>query len=145
MKSKNIAIISFISGVLFALGLGIAGMTQPQKIIAFLDVFGAWDPSLVFVMLSGIGIHFIAYRLIRKRQSPIFSTEWHVPTKTEITPALIVGAIIFGIGWGLGGFCPGPALVALASFKAKPFVFVFSMLLGMFLFHLVDSKLKIRK
>ncbi len=136
---------ALVVGFVFAIGLGISGMTQPQKVVGFLDLFGNWDPSLIFVMLGGIVVHFVTYRLIRKLKSPLFSTDWNVPTKKEITPALVTGALLFGIGWGLGGFCPGPAVTSLASFEAKPFIFVLSMLVGMFLFRLVDKKLNIKK
>lgn len=135
----------FIVGFLFAMGLGLSGMTQPQKVVGFLDLWGNWDPSLMFVMMGAIGVHFIAYKIIRKRITPLWSEEWHVPIKKDITPALISGAFIFGIGWGLAGFCPGPAVVSLASFQVKPILFVVSMLLGMFLFRIIDQKLKIKK
>ncbi len=136
---------ALVVGFVFAIGLGISGMTQPQKVVGFLDVFGNWDPSLIFVMVGGIVVHFITYKLIRKRKSPLLSAEWHVPTKKEITPALVTGSLLFGIGWGLGGFCPGPAITSLASFENKPFIFVLSMLAGMFLFRMVDKKLNIKK
>lgn len=136
---------SFIVGFIFAIGLGISGMTQPQKVVAFLDLFGSWDPSLLFVMVGAIAIHFVSYKLIRKRKSPLFATDWQVPTKKEITPALIVGSLIFGIGWGLGGFCPGPALASLASLDYRPFIFVGSMLVGMILFKQVDKTLKLKR
>ncbi|MGZ3743143.1 MAG: DUF6691 family protein [Pseudobdellovibrionaceae bacterium] len=132
-------------GFIFAVGLGISGMTQPQKVVGFLDLFGSWDPSLMFVMIGAILVHFVTYKLIRKRKSPLFSPVWHVPTKTEITPALITGSFIFGVGWGLGGYCPGPAVTSLASFGLRPFLFVISMLAGMFIFRQVDKKLKIQK
>ncbi len=130
---KN-ALSALAVGFIFALGLGLSGMTQPQKVIGFLDLFGHWDPSLIFVMAGAILVHFVMYKLIRKRKSPLLSTQWHVPTKKEITPALIIGAFIFGVGWALGGFCPGPAITSLASFDKTPFVFVISMLAGMFLY-----------
>lgn len=136
---------SLVVGFVFAIGLGISGMTQPQKVVGFLDLFGNWDPSLIFVMVGGIIVHFVTYKLIRKRKSPLLSTDWHVPTKKEITPALATGSLLFGIGWGLGGFCPGPAVTSLASFETKPFIFVMSMIVGMFLFRLVDKKLNIKK
>lgn len=136
---------SLVVGFIFAIGLGISGMTQPEKVISFLDIFGNWDPSLIFVMGGATLVHFVTYRLIRKRNSPLFSTQWYVPTKTEITPALLVGAFLFGIGWGLAGYCPGPAVTSLASFEAGPLVFVVSMLIGMFLFRQVDQKLKLQK
>lgn len=141
---KN-AIVALGVGFLFSLGLGISGMTQPQKIIGFLDLFGNWDPSLIFVMMSAIGIHFVSYRIIRRRKLPILANQWYVPTKTEITPALVIGAFIFGVGWALGGFCPGPAVTALASFELRPFIFVISMLIGIFIFQRVDAKWKFRK
>lgn len=136
---------ALVVGFIFAIGLGISGMTQPQKVVGFLDLFGNWDPSLIFVMVGGIIVHFLTYKLIRKRKSPLLSVEWHVPTKKEITPALIIGALLFGIGWGLGGYCPGPAVTSLASFEMKPFIFVLSMIVGMFLFRLIDKKLQIKK
>ncbi len=141
---KN-GVASLIVGFIFALGLGISGMTQPQKVIGFLDIFGNWDPSLMFVMAGAIIVHFVSFKLIRKRQSPLFSSEWHIPTKTEITPSLIIGSVLFGIGWGLAGLCPGPAVTSLASLETKSFVFVISMVLGMFLFKLVDRKINLKK
>lgn len=141
---KN-SIAALVVGFVFAIGLGLSGMTQPQKVVGFLDLFGNWDPSLVFVMVGAIFVHFITYKLIRKKGSPLLGSQWHVPTKKEITPALLIGSFIFGIGWALGGFCPGPAVTSLASFDKRPFVFVISMLLGMFLFKVVDKKLKIQK
>jgi len=141
---KN-SLAALVVGFIFAIGLGVSGMTQPQKVIGFLDVFGAWDPSLIFVMIGAIVLHFLTYKWIRSRKSPLFSSEWQVPTKKEITPPLIVGGILFGIGWGLAGFCPGPAITSLASFEAKPFIFVLSMLVGMFLFQQLDKKIKFKK
>lgn len=130
---------AFGVGLLFALGLGISGMTQVQKVVGFLDIFGAWQPTLIFVMGGAIGVHFIAYRLIMKQKSPLFENRWHLPTHKGISPALIVGSLLFGLGWGLGGFCPGPALVSLASFQSRPWIFVVSMLAGMLLFRVASS------
>lgn len=141
---KN-AIAAFVVGFIFAIGLGISGMTQPQKVIGFMDLFGSWDPSLVFVMGGAVIVHFVTYKLIRKRNTPLLAATWQVPTKTEITPALVIGSILFGIGWGLGGFCPGPAVTSLMSFESRPVIFVVSMLVGMILFKMVDKKLKIQK
>lgn len=98
---KN-ALASFIVGLIFALGLGVSGMTQPQKVVGFLDLFGQWDPSLIFVMIGAIAVHFLTYRLIRKRNTPLLDTQWHVPTKRELTPSLMIGSVLFGVGWGLG-------------------------------------------
>lgn len=136
---------SLVVGFIFAVGLGVSGMTQPQKVVGFLDVFGAWDPSLMFVMIGAISVHFVTYKFIRRRPSPLLSADWKVPTKKEITPALVIGSLMFGVGWGLGGYCPGPAVTSLASFETRPLIFVISMLAGMFVFMLVDRKLKIQK
>ena len=141
---KN-SLAALVVGFIFALGLGLSGMTQPQKIIGFLDLFGNWDPSLMFVMIGAIAVHFVTYKIIRKQKSPLLDSSWHVPTKNDLTPALLVGSFIFGIGWALGGFCPGPAVASLASFSLSPFVFVVSMILGMFIFRLADKRLKIQK
>lgn len=141
---KN-ALAALMVGFIFALGLGLSGMTQPEKVVRFLDIFGDWDPSLIFVMGGAIAVHAVTYRLIRRRRTPLLSTQWHVPAKTEITPALVIGGLLFGVGWGLGGFCPGPAVTSLASFELRPLVFVISMLVGMMVFKWVDKKLKLQK
>lgn len=129
-----------IVGFVFALGLGASGMTQPQKIVGFLNVFGAWDPALIFVMIGSIVVHFVLYRLIKQRTSPLFSAHWHLPKKSRITPSLVIGSILFGVGWGLAGYCPGPAIVSLASFELRPFLFVLSMMGGMLIFKILDRK-----
>lgn len=142
MKNKLAAL---VVGFIFALGLGVSGMTQPQKVVGFLDLFGNWDPSLIFVMAGSIIVHFITYKFIRKRNSPLLSAKWHVPTKKDITLSLVLGSFLFGIGWGLGGFCPGPAVTSLASFEQKPFLFVISMLVGMYVFKFMDKKFKFQR
>ncbi len=141
---KN-SVSALVVGFIFSVGLGISGMTQPQKVFGFLDIFGNWDPSLIFVMIGAIIVHFIAFRIIKKNQKPLFSNHWHVPTKNEITPALIIGSTLFGIGWGLGGYCPGPAIVSLASSEIRPIIFVISMICGMYLFKILDSKYKYKR
>lgn len=138
-------IVALVVGFLFALGLGLSGMTEPAKVIGFLDVFGHWDPSLIFVMMGATSIHFILYKLIRQKKSPLFSKQWHVPTRKDVTPALIIGSVIFGFGWGLAGYCPGPGVVSLASLQLSPWIFVLSMLAGMFLFGVLDKKIKFKK
>lgn len=132
---KN-SLVSFSVGVLFALGLGISGMTQPEKVIGFLDVFGTWDPSLMFVMIGAIGVHTIIYHLTRKKSSPLISTQWHLPQKTEINKSLLIGALLFGMGWGLAGYCPGPALASAMTLESGTLMFIASMILGMFAFKL---------
>lgn len=124
-------LVAFASGVLFALGLGISGMTLPARVVGFLDVAGAWDPSLAFVMIGAIGVHFFLVRAALRRQAPIFGGRFALPTRKDIDARLLLGAAIFGVGWGLGGLCPGPGLVSLASGAASPFIFVAAMMVGM--------------
>jgi uncharacterized protein len=132
---------SFFVGLLFALGLGISGMTQPDKVIGFLDIFGKWDPSLLFVMIGATGVHGIAYRFIRKRESPFFHSHFHLPTRKDVKPRLVVGSMMFGIGWGIAGICPGPGLTSLATGKIEIVVFIATMFLGMFLFRKLDHRI----
>ena len=134
--------ISFIVGVIFALGLGISGMTEPHIVRGFLDVFGVWDWRLMGVMIGAIGVHAITYQLIRKRPSPLLTSEFQVPTKTEIDPRLIGGAVLFGLGWGWTGICPGPGVVSLASGEPSFIYFIVSMFIGMKIFQVVDAKVR---
>jgi uncharacterized membrane protein YedE/YeeE len=120
--------------LLFALGLGLAGMTDPNKVLAFLDVSGDWDPSLAFVMVGAISVYAVAQAVIRRRRAePWFDVKFHLPTRRDIDPQLILGAALFGIGWALGGLCPGPALVTAAAGAASSLLFVAAMLTGMWL------------
>ena len=135
----NLLFTAFISGVVFAVGLGLSGMTQPAKVTAFLDFTGDWDPSLAFVMLGAIGVYATLYRFIRRLPSPFFSSTFALPTRTDINLRLVGGAALFGVGWGLGGFCPGPALTSLASGETSVMLFVASMLVGMYLYKLVEN------
>jgi uncharacterized protein len=139
-------LVSFASGIVFALGLGISGMTRPVKVIGFLDFAGKWDASLAFVMIGAIAVYFIAYRLIRKRSVPLFAETFSVPGQKDIDLNLIVGAAIFGAGWGLGGFCPGPAITSLASGVTPVAVFVIAMAAGIYLHSMVAglSRFRIR-
>lgn len=140
MSSRNA--ISFIVGFIFAIGVGISGMNQPQKIIGFLNPWD-WDPSLLFVMVGAIGVHVLAYPLVRKRASPILDTIWYVPTRKDITKRLVLGSAIFGIGWGLGGFCPGPAVISLVTGDLRVSLFVSAMILGMILFKKTEHYLNL--
>jgi uncharacterized protein len=133
-------IVALISGFIFALGLGISGMTQPHIVRGFLDVFGSWDWRLVGVMTGAIGVHFITYRLIMKRSSPILSAKFQLPTKKEIDSRLILGAIVFGLGWGWAGVCPGPGVVSLLSGNMSFLYFVAAMLAGMKSFQFFETK-----
>jgi uncharacterized membrane protein YedE/YeeE len=123
---------SFFSGIIFAIGLGISGMTRPVKVIGFLDVFGEWDASLAFVMLGAIAVYFVAYRLSTRMSSPLLTPDFSLPKRGDLDVKLILGAAIFGAGWGLGGFCPGPALTSLASGALPVFIFVIAMGIGMY-------------
>ena len=127
------------SGLLFGVGLVVSGMTKPAKVAGFLDLFGAWDASLAFVMMGAIAVHLVAYRLIARRASPLFDTRFHLPTRRDIDARLLVGAAIFGVGWGLGGYCPGPGLVSAASGALPAIVFVVAMTVGMKLEHVATE------
>jgi len=131
-------LISFVSGVVFAVGLGIGGMTQPAKVIGFLDFAGNWDPSLAFVMIGAIAVHSILYRLIRNRPSPLYSPTFSLPTQTDINSRLVLGAAIFGTGWGIAGFCPGPAITSLLSGNLSPVIFSVAMIAGMVLYQFIE-------
>lgn len=135
MKS---AIAALLIGFIFALGLGISGMTNPANVVSFLDIFGNWNPSLIFVMGGALVVHAILFRLITKRSSPILASEFLIPKRRDIDRRLIFGSMLFGLGWGLVGYCPAPAITSLAALKLPPVVFVLSMLIGMSLFLVVD-------
>ena len=128
-------LVSFFSGIIFSIGLGLAGMLQPSKIIGFLDIFGDWDPSLIFVMIGAIAVHSLAYSFARKKKSPVFDPKFYIPTRKDINGRLIGGAILFGMGWGISGYCPGPGIASLASVHPSSLVFVLSMLVGMIVFN----------
>ena len=124
---------ALVAGGLFGAGLLLSGMTRPAKVIAFLDVGGAWDPSLAFVMIGAIGVFALAYRAIVARGRAIGGGRLHLPPRARIDRALVGGAAVFGVGWGLGGYCPGPAIVSAAAGAAPAIVFVAAMVLGMLL------------
>nr|WP_295468849.1 DUF6691 family protein [Mesorhizobium sp.] len=118
-------------GLLFGVGLVISGMADPAKVLNFLDVFGTWDPSLALVMGGAVFVAFIGYRLVLTRDKPIIGGSFYLPTTSDIDARVIAGPAIFGIGWGLGGFCPGPALTALGLGASGTLAFVPAMILGM--------------
>jgi uncharacterized protein len=119
--------VAFAAGVLFAIGLGISGMTHPSKVLAFLDVTGDWDPSLAFVMGGGVLVNLVVFRLALRRGAPLLAPSFSLPVKSALDPPLVLGATIFGVGWGIGGFCPGPALVSLAGGAMPVVAFVAAM------------------
>lgn len=128
MKARAAAL---SAGALFGVGLGVSGMTLPPKVRGFLDVGGDWDPSLAFVMLGAIGVHLALLRATRARVAPVFHQMFHPPTTARIDAPLLAGAAVFGVGWGLGGVCPGPAIVHLGAGGASAWTFVLAMVAGM--------------
>ncbi len=122
---------AFLGGALFGVGLAIAGMTQPAKIVGFFDFFGSWDPSLAFVMLGATAVYTPVYRwAVRTWQRPVWAPAFSLPTRQDIDWRLITGSAIFGVGWGLGGYCPGPAFTSLGAQSTEALIFVAAMLLG---------------
>ena len=130
----------FSVGLLFGLGLILSGMTDPSKVIGFLDIFGLWDPSLALVMGGAIAVGFFAFALAKKRDVNFLGGALHLPTSSQIDKPLVIGAVLFGAGWGVAGFCPGPALVSLASGQIKAAAFVVFMLAGMQLFEMLGRR-----
>ena len=128
------ALAGLVSGVLFGVGLALSGMTQPGKVIGFLDVAGAWDPSLAFVMAGAIAVFGPLYRLIRRYTMPRFAPGFVVHAGWPIDAPLLIGAAVFGVGWGIGGFCPGPGVVSAGTGAPAGVVFALSMVLGMLAF-----------
>ena len=128
---KKIAI-ALISGIIFGLGLSLSQMINPNKVIGFLDIAGDWDPSLAFVMIGALTVTFISFRLILKRPEPLFEKAFHVSKRTQIDKALLGGAAIFGIGWGMSGYCPGPAVASLGLGSIEAIVMVISIYAGFF-------------
>jgi uncharacterized membrane protein YedE/YeeE len=129
---------AFLSGLLFGAGLILSGMSNPAKVLAFLDVAGTWDPSLVFVMVGAIVVAALAFRVARTRMRPLFGSHIHVPGAGRIDTPLVLGSTVFGIGWGLVGYCPGPALTALAVGGRATLLFVAAMVAGMAIFEVVQ-------
>ena len=136
------ALSTFLVGFIFAMGLGISGMIRPSNVQGFLNIWGEWRPALIFVMIGAILVHSIAYPLIMRRKSPLLDSKFYVPNRKDITPHLIVGAMLFGMGWGIGGFCPGPALVSLAGMQSSTLVFLISMFAGMFIFKWMPERIR---
>jgi hypothetical protein len=124
-------ILTLISGLSFGTGLILSGMANPAKVQNFLDLFGTWDPSLAFVMGGAIMVTMPGFWLVQKRTTPFFSDMFHMPTRTDFDARLIAGSATFGVGWGLGGFCPGPAVTSLPLGSTGTIIFIATMLLGM--------------
>ena len=131
---------SLLAGLVFGLGLIVSGMANPAKVLGFLDLAGAWDPSLALVMAGAIGVGLVAFIFARGRTHSLLGAEMEMPRKRGIDRRLVGGSLLFGIGWGVAGFCPGPALVALGMGQIKAVVFVAAMLAGMGLFELLERR-----
>lgn len=140
MNMKKVAILPMITGMIFAFGLALGGMTRADVVLGFLDVTGDWNPSLLFVMAGAVLFNLVTFRVILKRPNPFWRPDFQVPTDRRIDMRLILGAAAFGIGWGLAGICPGPGLVTVTSMSQPALVFVFGMTAGMWLFRLWDAK-----
>lgn len=136
---------ALISGLLFGLGLVVSGMSNPAKVLNFLDVFGTWDASLAFVMAGAVMVTSVGYRFVLGRASPVLADRFHLPTSNDIDKPLLIGATAFGIGWGLSGFCPGPAVTALPLLASGTLVFFPMMLLGMTGARALQSRLQRRQ
>ena len=135
-----VVLTSLLSGLVFGLGLILSGMANPAKVLGFLDLAGAWDPSLALVMGGAIAVGFFAFLIAKRRTVSLIGAAMKLPTATHIDQRLVAGGTLFGIGWGIAGFCPGPSLVALGMGEPKALVFVAAMLAGMMVFQLLEKR-----
>ena len=127
------SIISFVCGVVFTIGLTLSGMTQPAKIVGFLDVFGNWDYTLVFVMVSAVGVYFITFQMITQRKTPLVASKFLIPTRKDLDFRSISVGVLFGVGWGISGLCPGPILASIGKGTASIITVLIFMLIGLFI------------
>lgn len=132
-------LVNIALGLLFGAGLVVSGMSDPAKVLNFLDLFGTWDPSLALVMAGAVAVTFIGYRAVLAQKRPIVGDRFHLPTGSDVDRRVVVGPAIFGVGWGLGGFCPGPALTALGLGATGTLVFVPAMFAGMWCARLLSD------
>ena len=130
----------FLIGLIFGLGLILSGMSNPEKVLGFLDLAGSWDPSLAFVMGGGVIVAFIAFTLAKKRTQAFFGDALRLPTAKQIDKKLLIGSLLFGAGWGLAGFCPGPALVSVGAGYSQALILVVAMIVGMLLVEVFSRK-----
>jgi len=121
---------SYLIGLVFGIGIAISGMANPAKVLNFFDIAGAWDPSLAFVMGGALIVTFVGYRVVLRGDAPVLDTMFHLPTRRDLDPRLIAGSGLFGIGWGIAGFCPGGALPALGTGRSEVFIFVAALIAG---------------
>jgi uncharacterized membrane protein YedE/YeeE len=133
-------VMALLSGLVFGLGLVLSGMTDPSKVLGFLDLAGMWDPSLAFVMGGAIVVGFFAFRIAGGRPKALLGDAMRLPTATQVDRRLVIGGLAFGVGWGLAGFCPGPALASLGMGNVKALIFVAAMVAGMAIFELLERR-----
>ena len=138
----NRSIIAALSGLIFGFGLSLSGMTNRDRVLGFLDVTGNWDASLVFVMGGAVCVTLISFRFILKRTAPILDTRFHLPSRKDIDARLVLGSALFGVGWGLAGYCPGPVIAALHSFALNPLMFFFCFIAGSLLGQVVTNSME---
>jgi uncharacterized protein len=136
------SIFALSSGIIFGLGLILAGMSNPSKVLAFLDITGLWDPSLMFVMGGAIGVGIVAFAFAKKRTMAILGDVMHLPSKQDIDSKVMLGGVIFGIGWGIAGICPGPSLVLLGAGSKQGIIFVIAMLIGITIYSVISNARK---
>ncbi|WP_330202490.1 DUF6691 family protein [Cyanobacterium sp. DS4] len=127
---KKQSVIALISGLLFGLGLSISQMVDRERVLGFLDVAGKWDATLMFVLGGAVGVTLITFRFILKFKHPLFEQKFYLPSRQDIDLKLILGAVIFGIGWGIGGYCPGPAVTSLVQLSINPIIFIIAFIIG---------------
>ncbi|MFS2154910.1 DUF6691 family protein [Rhizobium sp. Rhizsp42] len=127
------------SGIVFGIGLSLSGMLNPVRVQGFLDVFGNWDPSLAFVLGGAVAVAFVGVQVMKRMRHPAFDDSFHLPTNRKIDAPLVIGSALFGLGWGIGGFCPGPAVASLSAGIPQTVLFVLAMLIGMTLYDRVWS------
>jgi uncharacterized protein len=131
-----------LSGLLFGAGVTISGMVNPMKVLNFLDIFGPWDATLIFVMSAGFAVTLIGYQIIFKRNAPLFATSFRLPTSKDIDAKLLGGAALFGLGWGISGFCPGPAIASLVFGRTESITFVIAMAAGMIVTKQIQNRMR---
>jgi uncharacterized membrane protein YedE/YeeE len=133
-------VMALVSGGLFGLGLGISQMIDRERVLGFLDVTGNWDPTLAFVLGGAVLVTLISFRFVLKQSHPLFGQKFYLPTRQDIDPPLLIGAAIFGVGWGIAGYCPGPAITATVLGIANPFIFLVAMVAGSWIYQFVAHK-----
>jgi uncharacterized membrane protein YedE/YeeE len=131
---------ALLAGLVFGVGLIVSGMANPAKVLGFLDLAGQWDPSLAFVMGGAVAVGLVAFALARRRQASLLGEHFHLPARRDVDRRLLLGSLLFGAGWGIAGFCPGPALASLGTGNPKVLLFVLAMLAGMGLFELLEKR-----